>query len=775
MTFKKNIFIITAVLVTAVFIWGTPGFSTYARSKPEKSEKYKLRNLVQYVNPFCGTTHYGNTYPGASAPFGMIQWSPDTGPEIRRGGYNYLDSLIYGFSLDHISGAGCYYAGNFAFMPVLNSVKIMPPKDRYAFFTQFSHKNEAASPGYYSVMLDNKIKVELTATERSGFGRFIYPEKGQAIMTVNAGSSTRDNIISSIYVNPAEHSVSGTAAGGSFCGEISTAVVYFYAVFSKPFTSFNIWNCDSLLDKGNCTAGINTGTFLSFNLGDDKTLLAKVGISYVSMANAKANAEKESPLPAFTAKDFDEAKDKISDKWNKWLNKIQIDGAAEDEKKTFYSMMYHTFLGPTICSDVNGEYFGYDGRIHTTEPGRTQYSSFSGWDIYRTQCQFIGMIAPKEASDMAQSLLNDYKQGGAFPRWGLPNMDSGVMMGDPAAPIIAGYYAFGARDFSTKEALSGLIRAAVDPKVRAPRAHTYERDALADYLKLGYVPEHQKGGYGNVSMTLEYASADFALSEFAKALGDSSSARMLLKQAQNWKNHFNPETSFLQMRRRDGSWAPGIADSLPVYDGERAYVEGTAEQYLWMVPFNLKGLTELLGGAGAAENRLDRFFTHLNAGDLSKYANLGNEPTSQTPWIYNFIGKPFKTQALVRRVLQELYSYKPDGLPGNDDLGTMGAWYIWSALGMYPVLPGSDILVLGSPLYPEAVIHLENADIKVRGKNAGKNCPYVHGIKVNGKDWSKTWLRFGNLSKGAELQFKLGAEPDTGFGSGPSDIPPSYE
>ncbi|MDE3058227.1 MAG: glycoside hydrolase family 92 protein, partial [Bacteroidota bacterium] len=460
--------------------------------------------------------------------------------------------------------------------------------------------------------------------------------------------------------------------------------------------------------------------------------------------------------------------------WNGWFNKIQITGGTRGELETFYSMMYHTLLGPTVCSDVNGQYMGYDGQVHTTESGRLQYANFSGWDIYRSECQFLAMIAPKEAGDMAESLLNDYRQGGAFPRWGLPTMDSGVMMGDPAAPIIAGFYAFGARDFDAKEALAGLVRAATDPSVRAPRSDTYERDALEDYRTLGYVPEHQRGGYGNVSMTLEYASADFALSQFAQGLGEEADSKMLLKQAQNWENLFNPATGFLQMRRRDGSWAPGVADSIQVYDGDRAYVEGTAEQYVWMVPFNLKDLAKLTGGKDAAAKRLDKFFTELNAGAGSKYAYVGNEPCSETPWIYDFLGRPYKTQETVRCAMTELFSNKPEAYPGNDDLGQMSSWYIFAALGMYPELPGSDVLVLGSPLFPRAVIRLQNGDVVIEGKEAKKDAPYVQSLTVNGTRWNKPWIRFSDISNGGTMIYKLDSTPNTRWGSNPGDAPPSY-
>jgi predicted alpha-1,2-mannosidase len=505
-------------------------------------------------------------------------------------------------------------------------------------------------------------------------------------------------------------------------------------------------------------------------------VLAKVGISYVSSANAKANVEAENPA-GFTSRDFIRVAKSASTTWNNWLNKIQVSGGTRDELETFYSMLYHTLLGPVVVSDANGQYAGYDGQVHTVADGRRQYGIFSGWDIYRSECQFLAMLAPRESSDMAQSLLVDYQQGGTFPRWGCISEDSGVMMGDPAAAMIADYYAFGATNFDTRAALQGLVRAATDPSVQAPRSKTKERDALADYLKLGFVPEHQQGGYGNVSMTLEYCSADFALAQFARALGDETNHAAILRQAQNWKNHFNPASGYLEMRRRDGSWAPGFTNNAGRYDGTRAYVEGTAGQYLWMVPFNYKSLAEMLGGPEMAAKRLDAFFTKLNVGEEGPdawMAWLGNEPCLETPWIYDFWGQPWKTQSIVRRAMNELYGGGIMAYPGNDDVGEMSSWYLFGALGMYPDLPGSDILVLGSPMFRKVVLHLPGGDLTIIGQGAAKDAPYVQSLTLNGQAWNKPWLSYSDISGGGTLIYNLSSKPNTSWGSNPADAPPSY-
>ncbi len=755
---------------------------------------HKLENLVQYAKPMCGTgtfPAYGgdnNLFPGAVAPFGMIQWSPDTGAGTRAGGYAYYDKQISGFSMDHLSGAGCLDGGNFSFMPILSSGK-SPKGNRMAFAAGFSHDNEVAKPGYYSVALNNGTKVELTATTRTGFGRFTYPAGQTATLAINAASEVNRSDDSSISIDPARHEVSGWSMGGYFCQhkhQRDKRKIYFSAVFDQPFSAYGTWSGSSYTPSSTSADATTSGAFLTFDTSKNSAVMAKVAISYVSIANARANIEAESPVANFSSKGFDKAVQTASDIWNVWLNKIQVSGGTTDELETFYSMLYHVFIGPTTCSDANGDYMGYDQKVHNAGD-RVQYANFSGWDIYRSEAQMIGMLAPKEASDMAQSLLNDYQQGGTCPRWGVTTMDSGVMMGDPAAPIVADFYEFGATNFDAQAALAGLLNAATNPAVFASVSNTHERDGLGDYLNLGYVPEMgEQGGYGPVSMTLEYDSADFGLSQFAASLGDDADNAMLLKNAQAWRNMYNPETGYLQLRRRDGSWTPGFTNNAGRYGDTRdynlkniaprdVYVEGNAAQYLWMGPFNYKGRADMLGGQDVALKRLDDFTSQLNAGGNAPYAWLGNEPCIEVPWIYDFWGQPYKTQSVVRRAMNELYSNKPAAYPGNDDLGEMSSWYVFSALGMYPELPGSDILVIGSPLFPKAVIHTETGDITITANGASKDAPYVQSLTLNGQTRNKPWIRFSDIRNGATLAYELGTTANTSWGSNPADAPPSFD
>ena len=744
-----------------------------------------MENLVQFAKPMCGTgaaqdvaAGDNNTFPGTVMPFGMMQWSPDTETGVHRGGYSDADTRISDFSVDHLSGTGCHYGADFAFMPFSGDQPTSPPATNHtSYAATFSHSNEIAKPGYYGVTFDNGIKAEVTATIRTGFGRFTYPAAGPATMMINAANDAMGNSASEIDVNPATREISGWSVGGRFCNSHEVRTIYFYAVFDSQFKAWSTWSDNSLAPGGTKGTGVKSGTFITFEPAAGRTVLAKIGISYVSVENAKYNVLAENPPSAFASSDFDRAVRFASETWNTWLNKIQVSGGTQDEKETFYSMLYHALLGPIVVSDANGQYLGYDGLVHTTDKGRAQYGVFSGWDIYRSQCQLIGMLAPREASDMAQSLLVDYQQGGTFPRWGVMTMDSGVMMGDPAAAMIADYYAFGARSFDTRAAYQGLLRAATDPNVHAPKSNTKERDALADYLALGYVPEHQTGGYGCVSMTLEYASADFALSQLAGALGHRKDSEMLLKRAQNWRNHYNPASGYLEMRRRDGLFAPGFTNNVNRYDRNLAYVEGTAGQYVWMVPFNLKGLAELMGGPDAAAERLDASLVQLNSGDHGAktwMSWVGNEPNLNMPWIYDFLGQPWKTQATMRRAMTELYSNGDAAYPGNDDVGEMSSWYVLGALGMYPELPGSDILVFGSPMFPQAVVHLSKGVVAIIGKGAAKDASYVQSLSINGKPTTKLWIRYRDIAHGGTMAYTLGTSPNVIWGVKPEDAPPSY-
>lgn len=730
---------------------------------------YPLQTLTTNVQPLSGTDNNGDEFPGAVVPFGMVQWSPDTTP-AESGGYIYSATQIAGFGLDHLSGAGCDYGGDFAFTPILGTPTNSPYANggsgKNAFAAAFSHANEMAAPGYYSVRFNNGIRTELTTTVRTGFGRFMYPSGNTAGMIINAASSAAGTQDASIQINPNTQEVCGWTIQNTFCGAVQNNVLYFDVVFDHPFSTYGTWNGAMLTPGGTNSMGSRAGVYLNFGLLDTGGVLARTALSYVSIANARANLAAESPVASFTISGFDDAVNAASNIWNFYLNKIQVSGGTAADTATFYTMMYHALQAPSIVSDANGQYIGFDGQVYSA-PGFNKYEYFSGWDIYRNECQFIAMMDPARAGDMAQSLVLDAQQSGTMPRWSVADGDSGVMMGDPATPIIAGIYAFGGTNFDTAAALAAMVNAAVNPQVVA-RNGIHERDAERDYLNLGYVPAAQSGGYGPVSMTLEYCSADFALARFAKELGDTTNYALAMDRAQNWRNLFNPKTGYIQLRNSDAAWSPGF----PTFGG--AYVEGTADQYLWMVPFNLSSLIGAMGGTQATSARLDKFFTQLNGGFSSTYAFMGNEPCSETPWIYNYLGEPWKASDVVHQIMTQLYSTAPGGLPGNDDLGQMASWYVLAALGMHPEIPGDDMLILNSPLFPQAIVHLTNGDVTITAENAGDNVSYVQSLAVNGQPTTASWIRFSQIANGGTLAFTLGTTPNKNWGCNVSDLPPSY-
>jgi predicted alpha-1,2-mannosidase len=744
--------------------------ASMALSLPLSLHAYPLRSLTTKVEPLSGTDNTGDEFPGAVVPFGMVQWSPDTTP-AESGGYIYSASEIVGFSLDHLSGAGCDYGGNFAFTPILGTPTNSPCADgssgKNTFASSFSHSNEAAAPGYYSVQFNNGIRTELTTTTHTGFGRFTYPPGNTVGMIINAASSAAGTQYAFIQIDTNTQEVCGWTIENPFCGALQNNVLYFDVFFDHPFSAFGTWNGVTLTPGGVNSMGSRAGVYLNFDLPDGGVVLARAALSYVSIANARANLAAESPVSSFISSGFDAKVNAASNIWNSYLNKIQVSGGTVADTTTFYTMMYHALQAPSIVSDVNGQYIGFDGQVHSA-PGFNKYEYFSGWDIYRNECQFIAMMDPARASDMAQSLVLDAQQGGSMPRWSVADGDSGVMMGDPATPIIAGIYAFGGTNFDIKFALESMVNAAVNPSVLASNG-IHERDAERDYLDLGYVPAGQRGGYGPVSMTLEYCSADAALARFARALGDTTNSTLAMNRAQNWRNLFNLNTGYIQLRNSDAAWSPGF----PTLNGG-GYVEGTADQYVWMVPFNLSSLIDAMGGPQAVSGRLDKFFTQLNGGFGSTYAFMGNEPCSETPWIYNFLGKPWKASEVVRQIITQLYSTAPGGLPGNDDLGQMASWYVLAALGMHPEIPGDDVLALNGPLFPQAVVHLIGGDVTIIASGAADDAPYIQSLTVDGQPSTASWVRYKQIAHGCRLAFTLGTTPNISWGSKLVDLPPSY-
>ncbi|GAA2143118.1 GH92 family glycosyl hydrolase [Kitasatospora kazusensis] len=777
---------LTAVLLAGV--GGTPAPALVAAAR----QRTAISDPARYVNPFVGTRQgavdygngggAGNTFPGAGAPLGMVQWSPDT-VTYQHGGYLYDDQRIRGFSLTHISGAGCGDYGNIPFLPILGDTPVG--------HETFSHDHESAAPGSYTVTFDNGLRTELTATQHSGIARFTYPAGQTASLTVDAGRAF-NHADGTLTIGT--DSISGYTDSGGFCGTGNRYRIYFTARFDHPFIRAGIVH-DGRLDTGRRSAtggsegiapqpprtaaaqalpdghrtprqaphpdapdtGSGAQALVSFDTGSGAPVTARVGISFTSAEGARANLDAEQAA----GPGLDRVRDTTRAAWNDMLGRIAVAGGTTKQLRTFYTALYHAFLHPSVLSDVDGRYPGFDGTVHSTAPGRAQYADFSGWDVYRSQVQLIALLAPGKASDIAQSILNQGAQAGYFDRWTLADGGTAVMTGDPLPMIAAAVHAFGATDFDA----AGLLKLAL-----AGRGDSRERPGHAAYDSLGYLPVNTPGEWGTVASTLEYTSADFALAQLAGRLGDTADHDALLRRSAGWRNLFNPAGGYLQPRDAEHGWP----DFRPTQrDG---YTEGDGSQYTWMVPFNHRGLFDAMGGDRAVVTRLDGFFEQLNAGPDSAHAYLGNEPSLNTPWTYDYAGRPDRTADVVRRAVTTLFGDTPDGEAGNDDLGEMSSWAVWGSIGLYPQVPGRAELVLASPLFPRITITRgTGAAIDISAPGASEQVRYVHALRVDGAPSGRPWVGAELAARGGTMEYRLAADPDPAWGRDPRDAPPSFD
>ena len=758
---RKNHLLMTALLLLAFVL---PASS--AHQATGFAPAHADLDLASYVNPFIGTNFSptapsnidpnargGNVFPGAAFPHGMMQWSPDT--TGLAGGYRYYQSVIHGFSLTHFSGRACISYQDVPFMPTVKPI-ITSPVHISAYASSFSHSQETASPGYYGVHLDNgNIDVALTVKPRSGFGRFTYPGSSAATMLINVSHSASGNTDAGTGVQiVGNNQVVGSTSSGHFCGKANTYTLYFAATFDHPFTSFGTWHGGSVAPNSRSSNGLRSGAYVTFDTSQNAAVQVKVGISFVSVANAQANVESESPTW-----DFEAMHQGARAAWNSYLNAIQVTGGTSQEQRIFYTALYHTLFHPNVFSDVNGQYIGFDQRVHTAQ-GYTQYENFPGWDMYRSLIRLLALLDPQATSDMVQSLVADAQQGGGgLPRWQVANDNSGGMVGDSQDVVIATSYAFGARNFDTEAAFKAMDAGASHPGTLS--SHYEVREGLSDYLKLGYVSTNTLS-YGSASITLEYATDDFAIAQFARALGKMDAYQAYLKRSHNWRNLFNG--GYIRPRDAYGTFI----NVSPTSDW--GFVEGDSADYTWMVPYDLAGLFEAMGGNAEAIRRLDEHFTELNAGSSSLYAYMGNEPEFEVPWEYDAAGAAYRTQDVVRRIETQLFNATPNGLPGNDDGGAMSSWYVFAAIGLYPEIPGVAGFFVGSPLFRTITVQLGNGNqLQIKGHGGTgdslDNVPYVQSLTLNGQDYTNSWIPFDALSKGATLQFTLGSNPNTNWGS----------
>ncbi|WP_051614381.1 GH92 family glycosyl hydrolase [Phyllobacterium sp. UNC302MFCol5.2] len=745
-------------------------------------------DLTAYVNQFVGTADAkmaegavavaagkgGSLSPGAGVPFGMVFWAPEnhynweskTWPSGYYWSNNGTTKGIKGFSLTHMNGAGCAgNGGEFPMMPLTGASFDLSKG------VTFSHANESAAAGYYQVKLDSNVNVELTATARTGFGRFVYPADGKAFLLIDpTRTNVRKGQSGEIKVAPdSPRALVGRAQTGAFCVPYNgddKPDAFIYAEFNQDFVLTTI-------------AGAPALEFTTVP-GKPTDIMMKVGVSFVSQDNAKLNLQQESVKEW----NFDAARAVNRKQWNDKLGTIKVDwDKAKNndyfihQKQKLYTFFFRSLLAPTIASDVDGSYMGFDRQIKKAEAGRVQYTNFSGWDIYRQLTPLHALFFPKEAADMAQSMVNMGKVCGALPRWVNYSNDKGVMSGDSGPIIVAQAHAFGATNFDTESARQLMVNAADDPV-----AHCQGKsiaDVRLGYLSRGYIFSADWNGY--ISTSLELAASDYAVGKFASKVGDTANGNRLINQSASWKNSLNKTGAkpVMAQKGRDGKWGGSCAPN-------GCFMEGSDEQYLWMVLHDLGGLVDELGGAKATSDRLDVFFTELNAGEKSKHAYLGNEPSFGSAWVYNWTQNPAGTQRVVRRMVgtvedfqnkkDAVFELNPAGLPGNDDLGSISAMYVWGALGFYPEIPGEGGVSLHSPLFPTTQLRLADgkADVAIRAANAPAT--YTQGLRLNGVLYDSTWLPVENLIANslATLDFTLGDEPSQWATlATPAILPPS--
>ena len=752
-----------------------------------------------YVDPLIGSTRDGNTWPGAVRPFGMISWSPTStrGDQTSTGaanGYQYDTTRIRGFSLTHVNGAGCNpgAAGDIPILPYAGEVDSSPTADtkdaKYA--GNFTHADEIAKPGRYTVTLDSAVKADLAVTTRAGVGDFTFSAGKPANLLFRTSNSLNGSQDAEITIDPTHRKVTGSVLTGAFCGRRANGGInnrktyyrlYFTASFDQPIVANGTWK-DSTLSPGSTTttggegyatgadrAGRGSGGYVGFAPGS--TVRMRIGISYVSLAGAELNTAAEL-RPGATIDRI--AADGYRD-WKNELQNVRISGGSEAQRTTFYTALYHAMLQPNVFNDVDGQYLGSDQVIHRLAAGQqAQYGTFSGWDQYRAHIQLLALLKPQIAGDFAQSMYQFAQQNnGIWDRWLHNNGATHVMTGDPAAPTLATFAAMGVKNFDKEGAYESLRKQATVQNADAendggcPGQCTGQRPALNTYLAEHYAPQDACHCWGGAAETLENSLADFSLGQWATRLGKPDEAAAFAGRGSWWRNTFNPATGYQQARKADGSWQPGFTPSTDV-----GFAQGSSATYTWMVPQDVSGLGEAMGAD--VIQRLDGFF-HDAAGNWAVKGGSAlrydptNEPGLHTPWLYNGLGVAWKTQATTREIVDTVYGIGPSGLPGNDDLGTLSAWYVFAAIGLFPQTPGRAELLVGSPLFPKVELRRSNGvRLTVEAPATSDANQYVQSLTLNGKARSESWLPESFVLNGGRITVGLGATPSD-WGTPPLD------
>jgi predicted alpha-1,2-mannosidase len=712
---------------------------------------------------------------------------------------------VRGFSLTHLDGAGCNpgAAGDVPIMPFVGDVTTSPSADTRdaVYASNFSHTGESASPGRYTVLLDSGAKADLAVSTRAGVADFTYPAGSAAKLLFRTSNSLNGSEDAQVNIDPATRTVTGSVLTGAFCGRRANGGannrrsyyrLYFSAVFDRGFAETGTWHDDAVSPgattasggegyaTGSARAGRGSGGWVGFDTAVSAAVRMRLGLSYVDLAGAVANRDTEIPATATVTSVANQTRAA----WNTELMRVRVGGGTDARRTTFYTAIYHVLMQPQTISDVDGRYLGSDLGIHRI--ARTQkaaYGTFSGWDEYRARIQLLALLRPDVAGDLAQSMLSFATQDrGIWDRWLHLGAATHVMTGDPAAPTLATFAAMGVTNFDATAAFDSLRHQATVQNPDAlvdggcPGQCTGQRPALDTYLATHYAPQDGCHCWGGAAETLENSLADYSLGQWARRLGRTTEATAMLARAGYWRNTFNPAATatagYQQARNADGGWVPGFSPSTDV-----GFAQGSSATYTWMVPQDVAGLGALMGGSYRAVQRLDRFFHDadgnwaVSGGSALRY-DPTNEPGIHTPWMYNGLGQPFKTQDTVRQLVDTVYTTGPSGLPGNDDLGTMSAWYVYAAMGMFPQTPGRAEMLLASPVFPRIVIDRANrVRLTVRTTSSADTDRFIQKVTLDGSTRTQSWLPESFVRRGGTVTVTLGSQPRIGWATERADLP----
>ena len=715
------------------------------------------------VDVFVGTGgaapwYSGNTTPAAAQPFGLVQLGPDTTsrigalPSATASGYGWNDDQVRGFSATHLSGAGCPAMGDVPFLPVVGRRPVDPASTTVG----LDHADEAAGPGWYRARLGNGVGVSLAAGKRTGLAVLRFPPGEPVRLLVKAGDSLAGSRGTRVRF-PSRREVAVSTTSGGFCGSPGHYRVHVLLRLARPMIAHGTWG------------GARPGGWVTLSRTGG-TSRVQVGVSFVDPAGARRNLDRERPGWSFA-----HLRDEAAAVWSRELDRVVATGGAATERTLLDTALYHFLLHPTLISDSDRRYPGFDGAIHRLARGEHQYSALPGWDAYRTQLPLLAWLRPDVASAVVRSLARMAAEGGWLPRWPLVASYTGVMNGDSAAPMIASAQAFGARNFALGPIVGRLVRQGEQTDGAPGQGWFQPRPALADYLRLGYVPnaapERGRPQPHGASTTLEYAVDDFAVSRLALAAGRAGVATRFAQRSRSWRALLDPERALLLPRDETGAFPGADYDTGGCCNG---FQEGNATQYTFGgVPQDVAGLLGALGSRGEVLRRLDDFHAALSAGAGRPHAWLGNQPSFLTPWIYLWLGEPTRTADVVARARRDLWSVAPGGLPGNEDLGSLSAWYVWASLGLYPLTPGTSNVGISPPAFDSVTVRPSVGRPTVI-ERIGSGA-HVDALFVDGVSSSASWLPLGPEARPALVRVVTTDEPAPTWGTAPGDLPPSYD